>query len=89
MDVWSGLTVAQPKRNKSEHVTITVVIYNTCEGGVPSDDDVAAAVDDLEALYAACGTEGKLADASFDFMKEKLTVDDVAAISTKLATQPP
>lgn len=88
-DVWNGLTVAQPKRNKSEHVTITVVIYNTCEGGVPTEEDVVAAIDDLEELYAACSVKGRLADAPFGFMKEKLAVDDMVAVTTKLATQPP
>ena len=89
VDTWKGLTVKQPKRNTHEHVTITVVIYNSCEGGVPTDEDVATAIDDLEDLYAACGANGKLADSTFDFMKEKLTVDDLAEISTKLTTQPP
>jgi huntingtin len=89
VDVWKGLTIKKPKRNKSEHATITVVIYNTCDGGVPTDEDVAAAIDDLEALYKACSTDGRLADSKFDFMKEKLTIDDTAAISTKVKTQPP
>ena len=89
VDVWNGLTVKKPKRNKSEHVTITVVIYNTCEGGVPTDEDVAAAIDDLEALYDACGANGKLTDSTFDFMKEKMAVDDLASIVTKVKTQPP
>ncbi len=89
VDVWNGLTVAQPKRNKSEHVTITVVIYNTCEGGVPTEEDVVAAIDDLEELYAACSVKGRLADAPFGFMKEKLAVEDMVAVTTKLATQPP
>merc|ERR1719335_1861833 len=57
-DVWSGLSVKDPERHSSEHVTITVVVYNTVADGVPSIEDVAAAVDDLEALYAACSAEG-------------------------------
>merc|ERR1711879_354467 len=69
-DVWSGLSVEDPERNASEHVTVTVVIYNTITDGVPSEDDVAAAIDDLEALYAACGAEGRLSDSHFDFMKK-------------------
>lgn len=89
VDVWDGLTVEEPERNKSEHVTITVVIYNTCEGGVPSEADVVAAIDDLEALYDSCGARGNLAGSMFDFMKEKLTVDDIIGIKTKVAAQPP
>lgn len=72
----------------SEHVTVTVVLYNTVTGGVPSEEDVAAAIDDLEALYAACGAEGRLADDTFDFMKKELTVKDMADIKTKVSTQP-
>merc|ERR1719399_713311 len=72
-DVWPGLSVKDPERNGSEHVTVTVVIYNTIADGVPSVEDVIAAIDDLEALYAACSAEGKLADKEFDFMKKELT----------------
>lgn len=55
-DTWSGLRGAarRPARHPTEHITITVVLYNVVAGGVPSEGDVAAAVDDLEALYAAC-----------------------------------
>merc|ERR1712048_1508438 len=74
VDLWPGLTVKEPKRNQTERVTVTVVIYNTVMGGVPTVDDVAAAIDDLEALYEACGVTGKLADQQFDFMKKELTV---------------
>merc|ERR1719230_1007054 len=87
-DVWPGLSVQDPDRNAAEHVTITVVIYNTIADGVPSAEDVAAAIDDLEALYAATGAEGKLADQTFDFMKKELTVKDVQDIKTKVTTQP-
>ena len=85
---WSGLAVKAPKRSGSEHITVTVVLYNTVAGGVPSAADVAAAVDDMEALYASCSASGRLADASFAFMKSELTVADAGAIQAKLATQP-
>ncbi|CAJ1408314.1 unnamed protein product [Effrenium voratum] len=88
-DTWSGLTAKSAKRNPSEHVTITVVIYNAVKGGVPSAGDVMAAIDDLESLYRACAETGKLADSTFDFMKEPLKVDDMMDISAKLAFQPP
>ena len=64
------------------------MLYNTVAGGVPSAADVAAAVDAIEALYASCSASGRLADASFDFMKAELTVADAGAIQAKLATQP-
>jgi len=69
-------------------VTVTCVIYNTVAGGVPSVEDVTAAIDDMEQLYAACGWSGQLAEAGADFMKSELTVNDVATIATKVATQP-
>lgn len=55
-DTWPGLCGRgrTPKRHPSEHITITVVIYNVVAGGVPSDADVVAAIDDLETLYASC-----------------------------------
>ncbi|CAJ1364876.1 unnamed protein product [Effrenium voratum] len=88
-DTWSGLTVTSATRNPSEHVTVTVVIYNAVKGGVPSADDVMAAIDDLESLYRACTKTGRLVDSSFDFMKQPLKVDDMIAISAKSAFQPP
>jgi len=87
-DVWPGLSVRNPERNSSEHVTLTVVIYNTIVGGVPSEEDIVAAIDDLENLYEACGAEGRLTDSTFDFMKEELTVKDALDIETKVTTQP-
>eukprot|EP00927_Polykrikos_kofoidii_P038576 TRINITY_DN3298_c0_g1_i1.p1 TRINITY_DN3298_c0_g1~~TRINITY_DN3298_c0_g1_i1.p1 ORF type:complete len:461 (+),score=99.57 TRINITY_DN3298_c0_g1_i1:51-1385(+) len=87
-DVWSGLSVEEPKRHASEHVTATVVIYNTVANGIPVEADVVAAIDDLEALYEACGASGRLGDQSFDFMKQELAAKDVQAIDTKLTTQP-
>jgi len=88
-DVWKGLSIKSPKRNDTEHVTVTVVMYNAVKGGVPTPEDVAAAIDDLEGLYRACADSGRLAEAKFDFMKEQLKVDDVINIAEKVAFQPP
>ena len=54
-DVWTGLSVKDPQRHPREHITVTCVIYNTIEGGVPSEADVMAAIKDMERLYRACG----------------------------------
>jgi len=87
-DTWAGLSISQPIRNDSEHVTVTVVMYNTVVDGVPTEADIMAAIDDLEDLYANCGTTGQLADSTFDFMKEELTVKDAIGITSKVTTQP-
>lgn len=84
-----GLPVTKPKRNAHEHVTVTCVLYNTVIGGVPNKVDVLAAIEDMEKLYAACTESGRLADASFDFMKTELTVGNVVDIQKKISTQPP
>lgn len=88
-DVWPGLSVKEPKRHESEHVTITVVVYNVVKGGVPSTEDVINAIDDLEKLYSACSGSARLADSSFDFMKQELQVKDILDISGKVQFQPP
>mmetsp|Transcript_4785 Transcript_4785/g.8665 ORF Transcript_4785/g.8665 Transcript_4785/m.8665 type:complete len:451 (-) Transcript_4785:109-1461(-) len=87
-DVWPGLSVKTPERNASENVTVTVVIYNTVADGTPTQEDVLAAIDDLENLYAQCGASGQLADSTFDFTKEELTAKDVEDIQEKVVTQP-
>lgn len=83
------LSVQDPKRHPSEHITATIVIYNTCSGGVPTEEDVKAAIDDLEELYRSVEYGGVLADDKFNFMKSELTVKDVMDINTKIITQPP
>merc|ERR1719326_1009067 len=80
--------ISKPMRDPSQHVTVTVVIYNTVAGGVPSAEDVKAAIDDMEQLYASCGWTGRLAANGAAFMKKELTVKDAIDISEKLATQP-
>ena len=62
--------------------------YFTIAGGVPSEDDVVAAIDDMESLYASCTAKGNLADSTFDFMKDELTVKDSNEIKEKILTQP-
>jgi len=88
-DTWDGLTVDQPKRHENEHITATIVLYYTCAGGVPTEQDVKAAIDDLEELYHSVKTNGLLSEGKFNFMKSELTVKDVIDIETKLVTQPP
>lgn len=86
---WKGMSVRAPSRHASEHVTVTVVIYNTVADGVPSEEDVVRAIDDMESLYAATGATGRLGGPAFDFMKAPLQVQDVKGIQAKLAFQPP
>jgi len=86
---WTGLSLKSPIRNPGEHITITVVNYFTIAGGVPSEADVCAAIDDMEQLYASCNATGRLAEDTFDFMKGELAVKDVVDIAAKLETQPP
>jgi len=87
-DTWAGLSVKEPKRNPAEHITVTCVLYNTVAGGVPSEEDVAAAIDDMEKLYEGCQWNGRLASEGADFMKAELTVADALGIQSKVVTQP-
>ncbi len=76
------------ERDPAEHVTATIVLYYTVAGGVPSEADVVSAIDDMEALLATCTGQGRLADATFNFMKGELTVAQLAGIKGKVETQP-
>jgi len=88
-DSWDGVTVQNPTRHPDEHITATIVMYYTCDGGVPSAEDVKSAIDDLEELYRSIEVNGDLADGSFDFMKSELTVKDAINTMAKLNAQPP
>mmetsp|Transcript_248 Transcript_248/g.330 ORF Transcript_248/g.330 Transcript_248/m.330 type:complete len:400 (-) Transcript_248:106-1305(-) len=88
VDIWNGLTIKEPKRHPNEHITATIVMYYTCSGGVPSEEDVKAAIDDLEEMYHSV-ENGMLANRSFDFMKSELTVKDTIDIKEKMTNQPP
>ena len=83
-----GVKNKEPKRDPGQHVTVTIVLYNTVVGGVPSMSDVAAAIEDMERLYAVCAWSGKLSEKGADFMKSKLTIAEAAGISKKITTQP-
>lgn len=82
------MRVDDVRRERKEHVTVTVVMYHTVCGGVPKVADVVGAIDDMERLYGACDEDGELADAAFEFMKKPLTVDDIGDISRKIYAQP-
>merc|ERR1719152_637815 len=91
---WKGVAVKKPAREtdtgskKGMPITVTVVLYNTVAGGVPSAADVKAAVDDMERLYASCAWDGRLADGGAAFMKSELTVGSMQEIAAKVHTQP-
>ena len=59
------------ERHPDEHITVTVVLYHTVLGGVPSSKDVIAAIDEMEYLYSQCNKVGQLVDSEFNFMKQK------------------
>lgn len=86
--LWAGVTNKTPQRDPHQHITVTVVLYNTISGGVPSAEDVQAAIDDMERLYASCAWDGRLVDSGANFMKSELTAKDDTAISTKILEQP-
>merc|ERR1712190_249961 len=73
-DYWGGLSVKEPQRDVQQHCTITVQLYHTVTGGIPSPKDVMSAIDDMEALYNACSAwSGHLAESGANFMKSDLT----------------
>lgn len=61
-DTWAGCLRSTPERDRAQHGTITVTLYYTVAGGVPSAADVQLAVEDLNVLYSQCATEKRLVD---------------------------
>ncbi|GMI30840.1 hypothetical protein TeGR_g5424 [Tetraparma gracilis] len=85
---YEGLKVKDAKRHENECITVTIVFYYVCAGGVPSESDVVSAINDLENMYR--GVENSnLGDEKFDFMKSELTVNDANQIAAKITEQPP
>ncbi len=60
---WKGVAKPIFKRHDDQRATVTVTVYYAVVGGVPSEEDVKAAIDDLNALYASCRKESTLSDA--------------------------
>jgi hypothetical protein len=81
-----SLTTTEFERDNSQHSTITITLYYTVANGVPSEQDVLAAVNDLDNLYKSCRTTKELSQAT-EITKE-LTVKDMMDIKTKVVTQP-
>lgn len=84
-DTWKGLTKKDAERDASQHGTITVTMYYTVVGGVPSVDDVKAAIADLDQLYKACPSDKTLIDCTE--ITSELTVKSMNDIKTKITTQ--
>jgi hypothetical protein len=60
-DIFRGVASGRPERDPTQHGTITVTMYYTVVGGVPSAADVERAVADLDDLYKACPSDKRLA----------------------------
>lgn len=85
-DTWQGISNKAPVRDPSQHGTITVTLYYTVAGGIPSPDDVEACVADLDALYKACPSDKRLVDCGE--VTAELTVKSMQDIGKKLSEQP-
>jgi|UniRef100_A0A7S4LE07 huntingtin len=86
VDVYPGLAHAALERGAGQHGTITVTMYYTVAGGVPSEADVQSAIRDLEELYQACPSDKRLVDCTE--VTAELTVADMQDIKEKVTVQP-
>lgn len=59
-DTFAGVVNTRPQRDPSQHGTITVTLYYTVAGGVPSHDDIRRATVDLDALFKSCPSDKAL-----------------------------
>ena len=85
-DKWAGIANKAPERDPSQHGTITVTLYYTVAGGVPSAADVEACVADIDALYRACPSDKRLVDCGE--VTAELTIKNMQDIVAKVTTQP-
>ncbi len=62
-------------RDPEQHITITVVIYNTIEGlTIPTEEDIKNAIAELEGFYASCTKTQFLSETTF---MHKETMDPI------------
>lgn len=85
-DTWGGVAHTAPVRDPSMHGTITVTMYYTVVGGVPTEADVKAAVADLDTLYKSCPSDKRLVDCTE--VTAELTVKNLLDIHKKVQLQP-
>lgn len=62
------LKLTDIKRDTNNHITVTILLYNVVSDGVPSEEDIVRAIDDMESLYRSCNWNGVLKDAPAKFM---------------------
>jgi hypothetical protein len=65
------------KRSESEHITITVILYHVVKGGIPTREDVVAAVSELDNLYTNCTWSGNLKDISAHNVIPNLVTEEI------------
>lgn len=86
-DVWDGLAKKDMKRDEMQRGTITVTVFYTVAGGIPSERDVQAAISDLNSLFTSCSEEKRLSDASE--ITAELTVNDAQDFVNKVSQSEP
>jgi hypothetical protein len=86
VDVYPGLACRAPERDAGQHGTITITLYYTVAGGVPSEADVQSAIHDLEQLYQACPSDKRLVDCTE--VTAELTVATMQDVKQKVVQQP-
>jgi hypothetical protein len=48
------------KRNVDQHATCTITLYYTVEGGIPTEQDIEAAIADIKDIFQKSDLSGKL-----------------------------
>ena len=84
------------RRHPSQRITVTVVLFNTITSGVPSESEILAAIDEMEAMYSTCNTSGNRHESKFDWYNTESTSQqrevmqhDIFPSNTLNPTSPP